>query len=711
MPGRVCPNCLSATGICHPALSADVRSLMRSEFPHNVVSIYPIDVMKKILTLVACCTLATLGSAYAQLVPRTVLLEEGTNWSCGPCKLYNPNVDKFLAAHEGSVIHLAYHPNWPGADDPMYLNDQTDNQYRVATYYSISGVPSVVFDGGTSYVPGYVEQLEASFEERFSVGSPVAIQVTHTSDGQNATVHVAIHPVQDLSSYKQLYLRVAAVEDWVDGPGPNGEAKYVHAMREMMPSYKGKLVKLTSRDTSFDYTYEIRPDYTADRMYEVAFLQNDATKEVLQAATDKPGFALAPAAGERWITRVQSQQPTSVNLALSNTTSADENFDITYTPTSTNQWPLTINDKSADVVQHVTVTSSGSLPLQIKASPGTGAYMSGYITVSSTVGGEKLQSVFPVKFIAPDVKLALVDVGADSIRSAPVISTMDGMKYYYVPLTSGEISVMDGWHASEFPELVVEGNKWIVTGSTKTAITNYMNEGGHMLLHGGEIAFGLADGQSAAADRDPAFLRNVLHASYVKDSAGPTTVHGVADDAVSNPFATTDVDIYALNTDAPNQPDEITPYNGSLPIFYYGSGTSQVAGIRWEQGHSRMVYLAFGLQNLATSDQSAILKNSIDWLQSPYSAVKLTATNSLEFTLYPNPVSQNLTVSYSTAESGPVSITIVDAAGRVAATLLDGYQNAGNGVARFNVGSLAKGAYLCILRTSSGSVVRPIAVE
>jgi hypothetical protein len=124
-----------------------------------------------------------------------------------------------------------------------------------------------------------------------------------------------------------------------------------------------------------------------------------------------------------------------------------------------------------------------------------------------------------------------------------------------------------------------------------------------------------------------------------------------------------------------------------------------------------MVYLAFGLQNLATSDQSAILKNSIDWLQSPYSAVKLTATNSLEFTLYPNPVSQNLTVSYSTAESGPVSITIVDAAGRVAATLLDGYQNAGNGVARFNVGSLAKGAYLCILRTSSDSVVRPIAVE
>ncbi|HEX5315128.1 MAG TPA: thioredoxin family protein, partial [Candidatus Kapabacteria bacterium] len=43
----------------------------------------------------------------AQLVPRTVLVEEGTNWGCGPCAAYNPGLEAFLDQHEGSIIHLA----------------------------------------------------------------------------------------------------------------------------------------------------------------------------------------------------------------------------------------------------------------------------------------------------------------------------------------------------------------------------------------------------------------------------------------------------------------------------------------------------------------------------------------------------------------------------------------------------------------------------
>jgi hypothetical protein len=677
--------------------------------------------MKHLLGFIACAVGLSIGfNVYAQgtsaLVPRTVLVEEGTNWRCGPCAVYNPNVDQFLSAHEGSVIHLAYHPDWPGADDPMYLNDQTDNQERVATYYAITGVPSVVFDGGTPYVPGYVDQLEASFAERFSLGSPVAITVTHTMDGSNMNVHIALHPVQDMSSIKSLYLRVAAVEDWIDGPGPNGEANYVHAMREMLPTHRGKAIKLTTRDTTFDYTYEIRADYAPERMYEVAFIQSDATKEVLQAASDKSGFALQPKSGERWVERVNQQGPggpsaAGVDFDLSNSTAQSLVFQITYEPTSSHQWPLTINDVAATEPQTMTVAPGGQIPLVLHATQGEGAYMSGRLTVKSTIDGEDHQSVFPVKFIAPDVKLALVDIGADSIRSAPVIATMDAAAYYYVPVTSGEMAVMSGWSPAEFPEIVVEGNKWIVSGSTKTSIASYIQQGGHALVHGGEIAFGLADAASTATDRDANFLHTTLRVDYVKDSAGPHTVRGVPDDVVSGPYASSSLDIYAQNTDAPNQPDEIKPYNGSLPIFYYGTG-NQVAGVRWEDGHSRMVYLAFGLQNLSSADETSVLKQSIDWLRSPFSGVsEPLSRSSIDLKVYPNPASRDLSVAYSLgggSSAKDVTISLIDATGRVLRTMSS---STNIGIAHFDVTTLAKGSYFCILRTPTSSVMRPIAIE
>lgn len=43
-------------------------------------------------------------------VQRTVLLEEGTNWACGPCAQLNPLVEEFPASHKGNILQLSYHP-------------------------------------------------------------------------------------------------------------------------------------------------------------------------------------------------------------------------------------------------------------------------------------------------------------------------------------------------------------------------------------------------------------------------------------------------------------------------------------------------------------------------------------------------------------------------------------------------------------------------
>src|SRR5205814_6262065 len=132
--------------------------------------------------------------------------------------------------------------------------------------------------------------------------------------------------------------------------------------------------------------------------------------------------------------------------------------------------------------------------------------------------------------------------------------------------------------------------------------------GGHLMLHGGEIAFGLAD--AASTDQDKNFLSTQLHATYVRDSAGPRTVHGVANDSVSGSFASSNINIYAKKIDESNgslnQPDEVRPVGAAIPIFYYGTASSQVGGIRWDSASTKLAYLAFGLQNLADADRAAI---------------------------------------------------------------------------------------------------------
>jgi len=649
----------------------------------------------------------------AQLVPRTVLVEEGTNWSCPPCAAYNPGLETFLDQHEGSVIHLAYHPNFPGADDPMYLNDPADNTNRVQGYYAINGVPAVTFNGCATFNPGQVPLLESTFDSCSTILSPVALTVTRSVNGSTVSVHVAVHPVATLSSYTKLYLRVAAVESSVPGPGPNGEKKYVHVMRTMMPNYTGTKVRLGSADTSFDFSYD-NSSYNAANMYEVAFLQNDADHNVLQAATDQPEILLTPQAGAVLVQRSTSSSA-DFPFSLSSTFPGAISATVRFFPTSHTVWPITVNGADLSTAQPVALSAGGTQPLDIAVTIGSGTYMSGIVSVSSVVSGETLVSSYPIKVISSSATVAFVDVASDSVRSSYTQATLDQLSLPYVPLTSNEAASIDGWSATTFPEMVIAGNKWIITGNDKARVSQYLQSGGHLFVTGGEIAFGLADAQSSATDRDVNFLKNTLRATYVKDSAGPHSVHGVANDPISNSFAASNINIYAVQVDQTNgslnQPDEIKPANGSVPIFYYGSGTAQCGGVRWDSAGSKLAYLAFGLQNLSATDRASITTAIFNWFQSS-SAV--AGTPDALFSMgpnYPNPFSNSTWLTYDLAQDGPVRISIVDARGTEVAVAVDQFERVGSHALNLDMKGLAPGAYFAVLRTSDGSRIRAITKE
>jgi len=83
-----------------------------------------------------------------------------------------------------------------------------------------------------------------------------------------------------------------------------------------------------------------------------------------------------------------------------------------------------------------------------------------------------------------------------------------------------------------------------------------------------------------------------------------------------------------------------------------------------------------------------------------------TATSASLGKLYPNPFSNQTTISFSLEENMPVSIEIYSIDGRKVAALTDGYMNAGNHTVSWdgkglNGNAINSGIYLCRLRTNS----------
>jgi len=638
---------------------------------------------------------------HAQSVSRTVLLEEGTNWACPPCAIANPYIEQFVKEHAGSVIHLAYHPNWPGSTDPMYLNDKTDNQFRVATFYGISGVPSVVFDGSDVFNPAGIGQLNAFWMIHANKPSPIALKVTHTEVGSSVRVDVTLVVVGSVASYSNLYLRVAAVESEVDAKGSNGEPKHADAMRTMMPGYQGTKLTIKQGDSlTYSFTYPLLSSYTSSRMYDVAFVQTDAAShEVLQAASSQQTQQLTLEDGSQLFGRVPAS-PT-LSLRLTNHTAVQGTYTVRYFPTSPNPWTITVNGQDANLQQTINVPSNASQAIHLAATPSSAGYTGGVLVVAGSTGDT---SVIPFKMIAQDVKTAFVDVFGDSTTEMQTELALTKLGERYAELSSVEVQAMQAWSKAQFPEIIVGAGKWIINGNDKDGVRTFLASGGHLLLHGGEIGYGLADA-NASTTNDKPFMSSVLHATYVKDSAGPRELYGVITDPVAMNMPGP-INLYSKTFEL-NQPDQINIVGNASPVFYYGSALTQVAGLRFADRATdqRLVYLAFGLENLSTDDEATIVSNTLKWFRSPLAVGQ--SVEPTQFALsqnYPNPFNPTTEIKYSLDRATQARMVIYDVQGNVVREVFNNWQEQGAHVATVDASQLASGVYYYELRAGSTSL-------
>ena len=222
---------------------------------------------------------------------RLVLFEEFTNTSCDPCADFSPALDEVLYRRMGDVVAITYHYNFPSPQDPFYLVSADDVMAR-ASYYDVTGVPSLRVNGEHAGAWGYEKYLDAyidyagATEEKVKIETMASYTQQRTraaADGEQKwlKMDVGLNAVKDA---KNARLFIALVEERVEWntPAANGERAWNYVLRKMWPNGEGQEIRLNAGDqTAYEYYIDVTGFDDENEMGIVTFVQDMDTKEVL----------------------------------------------------------------------------------------------------------------------------------------------------------------------------------------------------------------------------------------------------------------------------------------------------------------------------------------------------------------------------------------------------------------------------------------------
>jgi len=240
---------------------------------------------------------------------RAVLVELFTGAQCPPCVAADIAFDAVERTYKNTeVVLLQYHMHVPGPD--ALANADTDLR---CSYYGevIDGMPSILFNGKVG-APGGGDREDAKdkFLECRSVIEPLlekeaSLQLTAQAVKKANKIDISAAVTGLQKPGEKIRLRLALVEDWVRYKGNNGMTYHHRVVRALPGGTKG--LTLAKADGELKVTVDLDDvqrqlskyldDFANTKapfpdgqrplrlkpLHVVAFVQDDATMEVLQA--------------------------------------------------------------------------------------------------------------------------------------------------------------------------------------------------------------------------------------------------------------------------------------------------------------------------------------------------------------------------------------------------------------------------------------------
>ncbi len=234
--------------------------------------------MKKLIS-VLFALLIGFSFAYSQQIPRDkVLVEIGTGTWCQYCPGAAMGADE-LVSNGQDVVIIENH------NGDSYTNTASNARN---SYYSISGYPTAVFDGGAAYVGGsnttslYPQYLQR-YNQKINIPTSFSMDIEGTSSGfVDFNVNVTIEMVDPYAG-SDIRLHCAITESHIQESW-QGQSHLNFVQRTMLPDHNGIPLDFSSGDIiQQNYSFVIDPDWLPENCEFVIFLQEHGSKEVLNA--------------------------------------------------------------------------------------------------------------------------------------------------------------------------------------------------------------------------------------------------------------------------------------------------------------------------------------------------------------------------------------------------------------------------------------------
>ena len=617
-----------------------------------------------------------------------------------------------------------WHMNWPSpGNDPWYAANPTESLAR-RTYYGVNGIPYHFIDGAVaSGQSGVTNQ----YNTRHATASPVWLEVRASMNGRGDSVLLRVRAVANTAINGNYRLRMVLVEvheTWTT-PSPNGQTSFPYPFVEFgLPggstgwafAHSGSTSDTIVVTGSFPLRTSGYEPFTLDNTGLVAFVQNDATHEVLQSA----------------YTRLPLDFP-SINVSTFTATDFGGNQDGRIDPGEQGQIAVTLNNgvyfetatgvtaRLQSTVTGITVLDSirpfGTIlpgatannnanPFLIQVAANVPVQWANFNVLISADSGYSSQGTIQVRIGRPDLLVVQAD------------SAFDFLMYYTTTLDTLGIAY-DKWdmdqallQPTEFlryrqaiwftgmrgaPDVLSEWDRGLIAG---------------FITAGKSILISSQNGLERAWQADTNFVNNILRAHVVLEDISNYQMLGVAGDPFFGGLTLRTAGAGGAG-DCDN-PTVMVPINNAVGMFRY-NGRTDFGGVYYEiptvppLDSPRVVFLGFPFEAVSGSQQTStrvqVLRAIFDFFNHVSSTPEV-GTSSLpsRFRLseaFPNPFNPTVTVSLALPRTSAVTATVFDYAGREVQHVAAGTLAPGTHALTLNLAGQPSGLYF--LRVSAGT--------
>jgi len=235
----------------------------------------------KYLFVIVSVTLFFTSVLFAQ-EERKILVEIFTNSHCPLCPTAHNVIDNYLSGPNGDKIsYIFYHMIYPYPDDPLYLDSQADSDARDNYYNPVSATPQGWFDGvhqGSS--SGWTSTLNSLV----ATESPLKIILSGSRTTDQFNINAQLMRTGEITDNDLVVHFVVAEDIFYDGR--NSVSNHKHVMRKMLPAPDGQSFSINLNETvNIPQTINLDPQWDADSLSVVVFVQSTGSKTVYQSAT------------------------------------------------------------------------------------------------------------------------------------------------------------------------------------------------------------------------------------------------------------------------------------------------------------------------------------------------------------------------------------------------------------------------------------------